>query len=136
MIRPIRIRVINVFLGEKAKGEEQMDKELPCERKKRRIVWAGWLDNRQNSDAYVNRNANRDPRNHGFEDGMIDVPQQNKEAGEEKEDRKVQQGGHGVSCQQRVQVVGFTTKEFMHPCPVLWAAQWLGDLDVSTRPQL
>ena len=47
---------------------------------------AGWPVKWQKSDACVNHNANSDPRNHSIEDGVMDVIQLNKEAGEEKED--------------------------------------------------
>ena len=52
-------------------------------------MWAGGHEIRQKYDACVNHNAKQDPHNHGIEDGMADVPQQNKETGEEKEDGKV-----------------------------------------------
>ncbi len=47
---------------------------------------AGWPVNRQKSDACVNKTANSNPRDHSIEDGVMDVMQLNKEAGEEKED--------------------------------------------------
>jgi hypothetical protein len=52
-------------------------------------MWVVWLENRQECDICVNHNAKRDPYNHGIENGMTDVPQENKEASEEEEDGKV-----------------------------------------------
>jgi hypothetical protein len=63
--------------------------ELIRKRRKRRIVWDGWLGNWQDCDASVNHNAKPDPPNHDKEDGMIGIPQQDKKASEEKEDGKM-----------------------------------------------
>jgi hypothetical protein len=52
-------------------------------------VRAVWLVDWQKCDVCVNGNAKHDPHKHGIEDGMVDIPQQNKEAGEEKEDGKM-----------------------------------------------
>jgi hypothetical protein len=49
-------------------------------------VWAGRLENWPTCDICVNSNAKHDPHSNGIEDGMIDVPQQDKETGKEKED--------------------------------------------------
>jgi hypothetical protein len=77
---------MNAFFDE---GERIEDKikyigvELPCQRRERRKVWAGWPENWPTCNVCVHGNAKHDPHSHGIEDGMIDVPEQDEETGEE-----------------------------------------------------